>query len=601
MSIDVVMPQMGESVAEGTIIKWLVKEGDTVDKDDPLFEISTDKVDAEVPSPAAGTIGKILLGEGETVEVGTKVAEISGNGAGAPSPAAEQAAPVAAAPSPAPQVASAPAPAPAAATATQSAPSPGGGVSTPGGGVSTPVIMPQMGESVAEGTIIKWIVHEGDSVDKDDPLFEISTDKVDAEVPSPTSGIVTKILVPEGETVEVGVAVAEIAAAGGAPANAPVASSPHAAPASAQAAHSAPAPVTAPRPAAPAPSVHAPAVSATALAEANRAVRSSPVARRIARENNVDLSRVAGTGRNGRVSKNDVLGYVASGAVTASAPPFVPGSAPASPKASPGAAPMIPAGYTDPGGSGIGIQPVLNFPDGADSIIQDMTNIRQIIAKHMLASRATSAHVQSATEVDFGRVMALRKKWKADFTSRHDANLSVTTMVLFAIIPALRNWPIVNASIVNGNQVEYHRHINLGVAAALPDGLIVPVIKQAEQKGIGQIARELADLAGRARSKNIAPDEVSGSTFTVTNPGVFGTDFGLPVINQPNVAILGLGGIKKRVKVIESEFGDAMAIRPTSIFCLSYDHRIIDGAVSSQFLEEVRERIENFPEDVLGR
>ncbi|NNE08267.1 MAG: 2-oxoglutarate dehydrogenase, partial [Gemmatimonadetes bacterium] len=359
----------------------------------------------------------------------------------------------------------------------------------------------------------------------------------------------------------------------------------------------APAPAAQPAPAS------APAVSATALAEANRSVRSSPVARKIARENNVDLSRVAGTGRNGRVSKNDVLGYVASGAVSASAPAPAPGpgAAPASPKASPGAAPMIPAGFTDPGGSGIGIQPVLNFPDGADSIVQDMTNIRQIIAKHMLASRATSAHVQSVTEVDFGRVMALRRKWKADFTSRHDANLSVTTMVLYAIVPALRNWPIVNASVVNGNQLEYHKHVNLGVAAALPDGLIVPVIKQAEQKGIGQIARELADLAGRARSKSIAPDEVSGSTFTVTNPGVFGTDFGLPVINQPNVAILGLGGIKKRVKVIESEYGDAMAIRPTSLFCLSYDHRIIDGAVSSQFLEEVRERIENFPEDVLGR
>ncbi len=572
MSIDVVMPQMGESVAEGTIIKWMVKIGDTVGKDDPLFEISTDKVDAEVPSPAAGTILEILVLEGETIEVGVKVAVIGGEiGAASATPEAP----------PAQDVQESPA---APAATTDAVPTPATPAAPAGGG--TPVLMPQMGESVAEGTVIKWMVHEGDTVGKDDPLFEISTDKVDAEVPSPAAGVITRILVQEGETVEVGVQVAELAMEGApAPATVP-APAPPAAPAAPPVAAPAPVPVA------------SAAATAVATAPPRTNVRSSPVARRIASEHNLDIGMIAGTGRGGRVSKKDVLAAVAGGtaqqvaaAVTAS--PTAP--APSTPQST--APVVIPAGMSDPGGMGIGVQPEIEYPIGADAVIQPMTKMRRIISEHMIASRRTSAHVGAVFEIDFSVIMNLRKKWKADFRARHGANLSVTTCVIYALIPALRTWPIVNASIVNGDQIEYHKHVNVGVAVALPDGLIVPVIRDAEQKGIGEIAREIADLSGRARGKKLLPDEVSGSTFTLTNPGIFGAVFGIPIINQPNVAILGMGGVTKRV-VVTSD--DSIAIRPIANFCMSYDHRLIDGAVADQFLADLKQRIENFPEEVLA-
>ena len=470
------------------------------------------------------------------------------------------------------------------------------------------VTMPQMGESVAEGTIIKWMVKPGESVEQDDPLFEISTDKVDAEVPSPASGVLSEILVPEGETVEVGALVAVISAAGSAPAPsaaeapdavpaaaapvAPPAAPPEAAPPADPAAP--PAAPAAP-PAAPAAPPAAPAAPppAAAVSAASEKVRSSPVARRLARENNIDLSAVPGTGRGGRVSKGDVLAIVEGGAQIPAAQ-----ASPASPgQAAPASAPVAPEGFLDPGGRGIGIQPELTYGEEAETIVHPMTNMRRLVAEHMVASRRTSAHVGSVFEVDFSRVYQIRRKWKGDFQARHGANLSVTTFVLHALAPALRAWPIVNASVVDEVNIEYHRHVNLGVAVALSDGLIVPVIRNLEQKGLGAIARELADLGERARTKKLLPDEVAGSTFTLTNPGIFGASFGMPVINQPNVAILGMGGIQKRVVATEE---DAIAIRPIAIFCMSFDHRIIDGAVADQFLADVKEKIENFPEEVLA-
>ncbi len=427
------------------------------------------------------------------------------------------------------------------------------------------VTMPQMGESVAEGTIIKWMVKPGESVEQDDPLFEISTDKVDAEVPSPAAGILSEIVVPEGETVEVGVKVAVISGEGA------TASSP-------ATAESAPVAVAAPPAPAPAPALP----SATAQPLQGKPPRSSPVARRLARENHVDLAAVPGTGRGGRVSKKDVLAFLEGGI-------HQPGAA--------AAPPPPPDGFRDPGARGIGLQPELEFDGAADGVVHPMTNMRRLVAEHMVESRRRSAHVGSVFEVDFSRVFQLRKVWKADFQARQGANLSVTTFVLHALAPALRDWPIVNASVVGQDKIEYHRHINIGVAVALPDGLIVPVIRNVEEKGLGAIARELADLGGRAKTKKLLPEEVVGSTFSLTNPGIFGARFGMPVINQPNVAILAMGGVQKRVVVTDD---DAIAIRPIGVFSMSYDHRVIDGAVADQFLSDVKRTIENFPEEVLA-
>ncbi len=458
--------------------------------------------------------------------------------------------------------------------------------------MSIDVVMPQMGESVAEGTIIKWMVKPGDQVEKDDPLFEISTDKVDAEVPSPVSGILTEIIVPVGETVEVGVKVAIIegagttaGAAGTAAGNAGTAAS---TPAAAPSRTAAPAP--APAATASAPTATSPAPAARPATTDGRTIRSSPVARRLAREKGIELAAVRGTGRGGRVSKKDVIAYLESGG--GAARPVA--SASAAPSGAP--PPPPPEGFLDPGARGIGLQPVLDFAGDAESAVHSMNQMRRSISEHMVASRRTSAHVGSVFEFDFSRVYDLRKKWKADFRSRHGANLSVTTFMLHAIAPALRAWPIVNASIINETEIEYHRHVNLGVAVALPDGLIVPVLRHVERKGIGEIARELADLGERARSRKLVPDEVAGSTFTITNPGIFGALFGIPVINQPNAAILGMGGVSKRVVVTKD---DAIAIRPVAYICMSYDHRIIDGAVADQFISDLKNRIENFPEEVL--
>jgi len=427
------------------------------------------------------------------------------------------------------------------------------------------VIMPQMGESVTEGTIIKWLVKVGDEVAVDDPLFEISTDKVDAEIPSPAAGVITEIIVPEGETIEVGKVVASIGDAGLKPAAtmeaAPAGSSPES---------------PAGKPNSPVAAVGRPASDRVEKTESTRPaastanVRSSPIARRIAREHGVDINTVPGTGRSGRVSKKDVLAFVERGG---------PAAAPAGDMAAP---------------SMIAPAPV-SFPSGADSVSEPMSIMRKKIAEHMVTSKRTAPHVLTVFDVDVSKAQKIRAARKVEFEARHGARLTLTTMVLHSVIPAILRFPVLNSS-VDGESIVYHKSVHFGIAVALDDGLIVPVIRNAERLGLGELARSLQDLGGRAREKKLVPDEVQGATFTLTNPGPFGALFNFPVINQPNVAILGMGGAKKTPVVI----GDAaVGIRDICHFSLSFDHRAVDGAVADLFMAYFKERLENFSEEVV--
>jgi pyruvate dehydrogenase E2 component (dihydrolipoamide acetyltransferase) len=427
------------------------------------------------------------------------------------------------------------------------------------------VVMPQMGESIAEGTIVRWIKKVGDKVDRDEPLFEISTDKVDAEIPSPAAGVVTEIRVKEGETVPVNSVVALIGQPGEAGASAaqaaPAAAAPKAPPAVPQAAREeASVPATEERREAPA--VPAQAGRPGSTEEALRQ-RSSPLVRKIAKEHGVDISRIAGTGIAGRVTKNDILGFVAQEGRAAQAPP---------------AAPTGPA-----------IERPTFKPGAADEVVP-MSVMRRKIAEHMIASRRTSAHVHSVFQVNFGRVDEIRRAQKAEY-ERAGAKLTFMSFIMKAAVDALRAVPVVNSSL-DGDNVVYHRDVNIGIAVALDWGLIVPVVKRADEKNLLGLSRAVADLATRARTKQLKPDEVAGGTFTITNPGVFGAEFGMPIINQPQVAIMGVGAIEKRVIVI----GDAIAIRPMAYLTLGYDHRLIDGAVADQFMSHVKKTLENWEE-----
>lgn len=424
----------------------------------------------------------------------------------------------------------------------------------------TNVIMPQMGESVAEGTITKWLKKAGERVERDEPLFEISTDKVDAEIPSPAAGVLAQILVQENETVAVNAIVAVIdgegAGAGAGPGK----------PAQAEASRAR----TEPPPARPAASVGA-APPDTAIAPAASGVatrvRSSPLVRRIAREQDVDLSRVRGTGLGGRVSKKDVLAFLAqreAGAVAVPAP---------APSAPPAAARMAFSGPTH---------------------VVPMTPMRRQIAEHMVASRRTSAHVTTVFEVEMTKVVERREKDAPEFERRHGLKLTYTPFFVRAAVEAIKEFPIFNSS-VEGTEIVYKRDINLGVAVALETGLIVPVIKRADEKNFLGIGRAVQDLADRARSKHLSVEDVQGGTFTITNPGVFGSLMGTPIINQPQVAILGVGAIEKRPVVRN----DAIGIRPMVYLALSFDHRIIDGAVADQFMGRVKSILENWQEAVL--
>ncbi|HEY7405658.1 MAG TPA: 2-oxoglutarate dehydrogenase, E2 component, dihydrolipoamide succinyltransferase [Candidatus Angelobacter sp.] len=586
MPTDVLMPQMGESIFEGTITKWLKKPGEKVQRDEPLFEISTDKVDAEIPAPTAGVLKEIKVKEGATVQVNTVVGVIDADGgaaAAAPAPPAQtKAAPQAdgapAAQQPPVTEKSAPVQKEAQQEAPQTAPS---GANA---GAGTDVVMPQMGESIFEGTITKWLKKVGDKVQRDEPLFEISTDKVDAEIPAPTSGVLREIKVKEGTTVQVNSVVAVIGGAG-----APAAAAAPAKPAPAQ---------IAPQPQAPPPPPQAQPQqhevigfpgSESGRAEGER-VRSSPLVRRIAKENNVDLSRVPGTGLGGRISKQDIQSFIqqhGAGRTQAAAPqvsrtvqmPQQQAAAPA-PAPTPSRPPAAPAVQVVPGD------------------LVPMTPMRKKIAERMVESKHTSAHVHSIFKVDMTRIAKFREKNRKAWEARNGVKLTFMPFIAKAMLHGIRVKPVINASVV-GDAIQYHKTVNIGIAVALDWGLIVPVVKGAENLSFVGLQRAISDLGERARSKKLVPDDVQGGTITITNPGIFGPQFGLPIILQPQVAILGMGGIFKEPVVITDEDGnDSIAVRHIIRLSIGYDHRIIDGADADQFMVAVREYLENFNEDI---
>ena len=526
MPTNVIMPQMGESIFEGTITKWLKKLGEAVAKDEPLFEISTDKVDAEIPSPVAGVLDEIKFHEGETVQVNTVVAVIR-EGASASAEKAVALKTSSVAPTPAPAQ-------PHAAPQPQSEARP----STMTDSGATEVVMPQMGESIFEGTIVKWLKRVGDTVTKDEPLFEISTDKVDAEIPSPAAGVLREIKFHEGETVLVNSVVAVI---GGTGAAAPLAPAVNAEPTVA--------PQAAPR-----------LEEQAARAQDGNRIRSSPLVRRIARENHIDLAQVQGTGSAKRVTKEDILDYLNRPA---------PKTAPAPPE----------------------VRQALPVLSGE---LVPMTKMRAIIAQRMSQSKRTIPHAHMVYKIDMTRIARLREQERAAYEQRNGVKLTYMPFLAVATIEALRRFPILNASLVDSS-IQYHDHIELGVAVALEWGLIVPVIRQAETQSFVDLAKAISDLAGRARTKKLSPDEVGGSTFTLTNPGVFGGEYGTPIINPPESAILAIGSLRKEAVVLtDSEGNDTIAIRSVQYFCLGFDHRLIDGADAGKFMGQFQRVLETW-------
>ncbi len=558
MATEVIMPQMGESIFEGTITKWLKKVGDSVAKDEPLFEISTDKVDAEIPAPAGGVLTEIKVGEGATVQINTVVATLGEEGeamaALAPTAPVTHTSAGDGAAKNAPEVV---------------VPSVTGG---------TDVVMPQMGESIFEGTITKWLKKVGDSVQKDEPLFEISTDKVDAEIPAPAAGVLSRIVVPEGSTVQINTVVGVIGGVAGAATPAatalPVASAAVAAPVA--------------------------EVEPEATAGTTAKLRSSPLVRKIARDNHLDLRRIPGTGNGGRITKEDALKFLAEkGAGTAaavSAPAPVAALVAARPSVVAAAAPVaVPASVP------VAAAAPVSAPAAPGELVP-LTKMRSIIAQRMVESVQVSPHVHTVFKVDMTRIVRLREKEKGKYEQRNGVKLTYMPFIAAAAVETLRKFPIVNASmegVAPNLGVRYHQNVNLGIAVALEWGLIVPVIKQAEERSFLGLARAVADLAERARPKRLKPEEVSGSTFTLTNSGIFGEEFGTPIINQPDSAILAIGGLKKEPVVLtDADGNDTIAIRSTQNFCLGFDHRIIDGADAGKFMAEFKKTLENWSGEI---
>ncbi len=571
MSVEVVMPQMGESITEGTVSKWLKQVGDTIEKDEAILEISTDKVDAEVPSPGAGVLLEIRHQEGETVEVGTVLAIVGAAGdqpAAAPQPAvepqAEEPPPVeiTAASEPEPEAI------PAEPVSEQPVAAPANTASSEG---AVEVVMPQMGESITEGTVSKWLKAVGDDIDKDEPLLEISTDKVDAEVPSPAAGKVVAINVQEGQTVEVGSVLALVGS------GTAIAAPPKPAPPEASAPEAPkPAPPTLPAP-----------IAAAATASSNgstvdelRRIKSSPLVRNIAKEHGIDITRIAGSGISGRVTKGDILNFIETGAALRPQDLLVKG-APALPVAQPKASQPAAAAFVPP-------PPTTTMEDR----VEKMSVMRKKISEHMTFSKQTSAHVTSVYEIDMTNVARFRKANQEAFQAKYGTKLTFMPFIFQAVTAAIREHRIVNSQ-VDGDNIIYKGNINLGMAVALDWGLIVPVIKNAETMTLAEIAVKANDLADRARAKKLNPDEVQGGTFTITNPGVFGGLYGTPIINQPQVAILCVGTIEKRAKVLTSPDGDDyIAIRQMAYFALTYDHRVVDGADAEKFLSSMKRYLE---------
>jgi 2-oxoglutarate dehydrogenase E2 component (dihydrolipoamide succinyltransferase) len=554
MATEVIMPQMGESIFEGTITKWLKKVGDPVEKDEPLFEISTDKVDAEIPAPAAGMLSEIRIGEGATVGINTVVALIGATG----DTPALSAKPAVNAPSSSPGAAMAASAAPDA-PAVDAASDAGDGVA---------VVMPQMGESIFEGTITKWLKKAGETVAKDEPLFEISTDKVDAEIPAPEAGVLSSILVAEGSTVGINTVVARIGGTGQAEANAE-----NQAPVKSAAPVAAPVPAVAVEPLDSDENADENEAEVEPAANSNGAKqRSSPLVRRIAKEHNLDLRKIAGTGSGGRITKDDALAYLATRGSEATT-------------AEPAAAPAAKAAAPPLQGQ-----------------LAPLSRMRSIIAQRMVESTRISPHVHTVFKIDMTRVVKIREREKAKYEQRNGVKLTYMPFIATAAIHTLRKFPIVNASMEStpsGDAIRYHANIHLGIAVALEWGLIVPVIKNAEERNFLGLARAVADLAERARAKKLKPDEASGSTFTLTNSGIFGEEFGTPIINQPESAILAIGSLKKEAVVLtDHEGNDTIGIRWMQHFCLGFDHRTIDGADAGKFMAEFKRTLEEWSGDI---
>ena len=599
MSESIVLPALGESVTEGTITRWLKQVGDTVAVDEPLVEVSTDKVDTEIPSPFAGVLESILAAEDETVAVGAAIATI-GTGAEAPAaPAAPAAEPVAAEPVAAEQAV---APAPAAEPAPVAVPSadlpveaeaPAAEAAAPAAG-GHDVVLPALGESVTEGTITRWLKQVGDSIEVDEPLVEVSTDKVDTEIPSPVAGIVQALLVAEDETVAVGASIATIGSGAAAPAApapaAPAAEAPAAeapAPVAAQAPPAAntvvtdvpPPPAAAPAapiaapPAAPAPAAPAPAAPAAEASDDDdsRAAYVTPIVRKLANDRGVDLASLTGTGVGGRIRKQDVLDAAAAAAAPAPA-------AAAAPAAAPAAELEVSAlrGTTVP-----------------------MTRLRKVVAERAVASMQQTAQLTTVVEVDVTAVATLRDAVKADFLAKTGTKLSFMPFFAIAAAEALAANPIINAT-VDGTDIVYPASENISIAVDTERGLLTPVIRDAFGKSIADLAKDIADLADRTRNNQLKPDELGGGTFTLTNTGSRGALFDTPVVFLPQSAILGTGVVTKRPAVVRVDGSDAIAIRSTVYLALSYDHRIIDGADAARFLGQIKARLEggNFTADL---
>jgi pyruvate dehydrogenase E2 component (dihydrolipoamide acetyltransferase) len=602
MATDVVMPQMGESIFEGTITKWLKKPGDKVQRDEPLFEISTDKVDAEIPAPAAGVLKEIKVKEGATVQVNTVVGVIDADGSGA----------AAAPPQPTQSSQTKPAPAqsaPAKAASVQSTPQADGGAQQPpateksapvqeeksspsagsNGGAGVDVVMPQMGESIFEGTITKWLKKVGDKVQRDEPLFEISTDKVDAEIPAPAAGVLREIKVQEGATVQVNSVVAVIGGAGGPAQTAPAKPQP----AQPQAVQSQPAQQQQPQTQQPQQVVSFPA---SGRGEDGERLRSSPLVRRMARENNVDLTHVPGTGLGGRISKTDIQNFIQQHGQGGGRPQMVSAQ---QQQSRPAQQPQAQQQQAQQPQQQAQTQPVpMPQIQVVPGEIVPMTPMRKKIAERMVESKRTSAHVHSVFKVDMTRIAKFREKNRKAWEARNGVKLTYLPFIAKALLHGIRVKPIINASVV-GDGIQYHKNVNIGIAVALEWGLIVPVVKGAENLSFVGLQRAIVDLGERARNKKLKPEDVQGGTITITNPGIYGPQFGLPIILQPQVAILGMGGIFKEPVVVTDEDGnDSIAVRHIIRLSVGYDHRIIDGADADQFMVAVREYLENFNEDI---
>ena len=601
MATPVKMPELGESITEGTITRWIKQEGDRVEADEPLFEVSTDKVDTEVPSPVAGVLKTIKVQADETVEVGAELAIIEQDGeaggdaegdeggqaeesAEADSDAAEEAAEAEEGSEEAGSEKE---------RESEAAKAEGDGedekpkaeASSDGG--TTTVTMPELGESITEGTITRWLKQEGDQVEADEPLLEISTDKVDTEVPSPVSGVLQSIKVQADETVEVG---AELAVIGGGGSSAEAETAEEKAPAEedtaeegagAEAEQAAEAPAESSKPEAAAAKAEPEKSRATVRANGKAAAGVSPLVRRLAREHDVDLSQVQGSGSGGRVRREDVEAYVQQRGQAPAAAEGPSGGQAREPKGKAAAATSAPPRVAVP------------LAKGLREEVVPATRLRRVIAERMVSSLQTSAQLTSAVEVDMTRVMRLRERAKEEFKQREGVSLSPMPFAVLALIGAIREYPIVNSAMDEDGNLHVYQDVHLGVAVDTPKGLFVPVVKHAESLNLAGLAKAIADVAKRTRDGKIGPDELSGSTISVTNTGSRGAVWDTPIINQPNAAIFATPAIVKRPVVVEDpELGEVVAIRHMMYGILTYDHRIIDGADAARFLVKVKEILE---------